>query len=267
VARRIVVMAASAIATRNEAQRREWTERGVSGAVMSLKPGEILLQQRSLAGESRTAVVLTPATKYRQYRSGSNSYTESQPASFEQIRKGDQVRARGSKSPDGAWIEAEEVVFGTFVTKAGTAISADAAANSLTVRDLDTDRPLSVRLTPASQVKRFPEFPTTPGMAGGASLTPRLQPSTPGPGGPPDITRMIERLPAFSLAGIKPGDTVVFSATPVSGSGEMLAVVVLANAGVLVQMAQMRNSRQGQQSQGAMGPSGMGGFDLSGFLP
>jgi len=269
-ARRIVVMAATAIATKNEAQRREWTERGVSGAVLSLKAGEILLQQRSLTNETQTTVVLSAATQYRQYRTGSNSYTESQPASFEQIRKGDQVRARGAKSPDGTRIEAEEVVFGTFVTKAGKAISADAAANSLTVRDLDTDRPLSVRLTPASQVKRFPEFPAAPGMAGGASLTPRLQPAMPGPGGPPDIATMIERLPVFSLAEIRPGDTVVFSATPASGSGEMLAVVVLANAGMLVQMAQMRTSRQGQQPQGAMGMGGMGnmgGLDLSGFLP
>jgi hypothetical protein len=264
-------MAAAAIATRNETQRREWTERGVAGVVASLKPGEIVLQQRSLMSDTLSTVVVTPATKYRQYRPGSNSYTESQTASFGEIRKGDQVRARGAKSPDGAQIEAEEIVFGTFVTKAGTVIAADAASNSLTVRDLDTDRPLPVRLTPASQVKRFPEFPTAPGMVSGAASTPRLQPSRPGQGGPLDIASMIERLPVFSLADLKVGDTVVFSASPNGEKGELLAVIVLANAGMLVQMAQMRNSRQGQQpQQGAMGMAGMGGvggLDLAGFLP
>jgi hypothetical protein len=223
--------------------------------------------------ETQTTVALIPATKYRQYRPGSNSYTESQAASFEQIRKGDQVRARGAKSPDGTRIEAEEVVFGTFVTKAGTVLSADAATSILTVRDLDSDRPLSVRLTSASQVKRFPEFPTSPGMVGGAASTPRLQPSMPGPGGPPDITTMVEWLPVFSLGDLKPGETVVFSASTAGEEGEMLAVIVLANAGMLVQMAQMRNSRQGQQSQVAAGVGGMsgvggvGGLDLAGFLP
>lgn len=269
-ARRIVVMAASAITARNEALRREWAEHGASGVAAAIKPGEIVLRQRSMASGTQTAVLLTPATKYRRYMTGSNSYIDAQLSSLDQIRAGDQVRARGRKSADGTRIEAEEVVFGTFVTKAGTVISADVTTNTLTVRDLETDRPLPVRLTPASQVKRFPEFPTAPAVMGGAPLTPGLQPSTPGLGGPPDLALMIERLPPFALSGIKPGDTVVFSASPGAERGELLAVVVLANASTLVQMAQARRAQQAQQpQQGAMGIGVMagGGLDLSGFLP
>lgn len=270
IARRIVVMPAEAIAERNEAQRREWSALGLSGVVVAKKSGEILLRQRSLMNETEALVVLSPATKFRQYRTGSNAYAESQPSSFEKIRAGDQLRARGARSPDAQRLEAEEVVFGTFVTKAGAVVSMDSASNTVTVRDLDTDRPLTVRLTPASQVKRFPEFPTAPAGMAEAPPTPGLPTSLPGPGGPPDLAQMIERLPAFPMDRIKPGDTVVFSASPGDAPGELLAVLVLTNASRLVQMAQARNSRQSRQPQGAMamgGMNGAGGLDLSGFLP
>lgn len=202
-------MPAAAIADRNEALRREWNERGLSGIVASKKPGEIVLLERSLLGESQAAVVLSPATVFRQYRAGSNRYAESQPSSFDRIRDGDQLRARGAKPPDGKRIEAEEVVFGAFVVKAGTVVSVDSALNTLAVRDLDSDRPLPVRLTPASQVKRFPEFPAAPARLAGVPSTPGLPPSAPGPGEPPDLARMIERLPSLfrrvaQLGGLRP---------------------------------------------------------------
>lgn len=269
-ARRIVVMAAADISGHNDVLQREWAERGVSGLAVSIKPGEMTVRRKSMNNETETLVVLTPATTYRRYKTGSNSYSEAEPSTFSQIRAGDQVRARGRKSPDGARIEAEEVVFGTFVTKAGTVLTADAATNLLTVRDLETDRPLPVRITPASQVKRFPEFPTAPAGMGGAPSTPGLQPSRPASGGPPDLAQMIERLPVLPVSAIKPGDTVVFSASPGTMRGELLAVVLLSNASTLVQMAQARNARQTQQPQGPMGMGGgmgAGGLDLSGFLP
>src|SRR5262245_22138585 len=47
-ARRIVVMSSSDIAKRNEADRMDWTRRGVMGIVTSKKPREITLKMRSL---------------------------------------------------------------------------------------------------------------------------------------------------------------------------------------------------------------------------
>ena len=47
-------------------------------------------------------------------------FAEAKRSGLAEIGVGDQVRARGVKSEDGLKVTAEDVVFGTFVTKAGT---------------------------------------------------------------------------------------------------------------------------------------------------
>lgn len=51
--RRIIVMAATDIAKRNETDRLDWTHRGVSGMVASKNGSEIMLKMRTLAGDKQ----------------------------------------------------------------------------------------------------------------------------------------------------------------------------------------------------------------------
>jgi hypothetical protein len=52
------------------------------------------------------------------------------------VQVGDQLRARGSRSADGASFDAAEVVSGTFRNIAGTISSIDAAAEHFDLQDL-----------------------------------------------------------------------------------------------------------------------------------
>src|SRR5258708_2337435 len=66
-ARRIVVMASSDIAKRNEADRLDWTRRGVLGIVASKKGAEVKLRMRSMQGEKIATVTVSESTRYRRY--------------------------------------------------------------------------------------------------------------------------------------------------------------------------------------------------------
>src|SRR4051812_158457 len=66
-ARRIVVMASSDIARRNEADRLDWTKRGVMGIVASKKGSDVTLRMRSMQGEKIATVTVGDATRYRRY--------------------------------------------------------------------------------------------------------------------------------------------------------------------------------------------------------
>src|SRR5947208_2093101 len=66
-ARRIVVMTSSDIAKRNEADRLDWSRRGVMGIVAAKNGGEITLRMRSMQGERKAIVNVSDKTSYRRY--------------------------------------------------------------------------------------------------------------------------------------------------------------------------------------------------------
>jgi hypothetical protein len=73
-------------------------------------------------------VTVTEKTRIRRYTPDSVKFSDATASSIGEIAAGDQVRARGLKSEDGATLAAEEVVFGTFLTRLGpiTAIHREA---------------------------------------------------------------------------------------------------------------------------------------------
>ena len=60
--RRIVVMSATDIAKKNEADRQDWTKRGVTGIVAAKTGNEVTLKIRTLGGESQAVVTVTDKT-------------------------------------------------------------------------------------------------------------------------------------------------------------------------------------------------------------
>ena len=59
-ARRIVVISAKAIDSRNEADRKDWIERGVGGVVDTKKGGEVTLRVRSMEAKHTLSSRSTP---------------------------------------------------------------------------------------------------------------------------------------------------------------------------------------------------------------
>lgn len=284
-ARRIVVMSAADIGKRNQADRQEWIEHGISGVVTARKDDEISVAIKSGGSERTIAVTLAPATVYRRYAPDSVRFADARRSKADEIQIGDQLRARGQKSADGSKLAAEEVVFGTFLTKAGSVTSVDAAAKEIHLTELGTGKPLVVRLTADTTIKAMPDFgggaPPFPGQGppGRGPVTTQGAPPFGAPGGrggagftPPDPAEMIDRMPPASIDALKPGQSIIVLSTKGANADELTAITVVGNAQMLIQMATMRSAggRGGQRGQDnaapGLSPGVMsGGFDLSGM--
>ncbi len=83
-------------------------------------------------------------------------FEDAKPGTLAQIQAGDQLRVRGAKSDDGSSIQAEEIVSGSFKNLAGTIATIDAAAGTLTLKDLATKKTVTVTITANSNVRTLP---------------------------------------------------------------------------------------------------------------
>jgi hypothetical protein len=265
--RRIVVMSAKEIANRNDADRLDWQKRGVAGIVSAKSGNQITVKNKTLTGEIQTTITVNDRTAVRRYAPDSVKFADAEASKVAEISIGDQVRARGEKSADGLTMTAQDVVFGTFLIEAGAIGSIDPVAREMKVKELGTNKVLTVKLTADSQLKQMFAMPP---MAGRGSLPGR----GPGgaPGGPPggfDINQTIEHIPAVKLEDLKPGAMVVITSTKGAKSGEITAILVLSNADMLIQMASaMKATGRGAGAPG-MTSAGMGGMnsgDLNGLM-
>src|SRR5713226_2052052 len=196
-ARRIVVMSSSDIAKRNEADRMDWTRRGVLGIVTAKSGAEITLKMRSMGGEKKATVTVSDVTGFRRYAPDSVKFADARKSSLEEVNVGDQLRARGQKSEDGLKVTADEVVFGTFVTKAGPILAMNVEAKEITVKDLTTGKPLAIKLTTDSQIKKLPDFAAMMPSGGAPSGGPpggnvAIASATRPARATPDLTQMLE---------------------------------------------------------------------------
>jgi hypothetical protein len=288
--RRIVVMAASDIARRNEADQMDWRKRGVAGIVSAKAGNRITLKTRATMTEAEAVVTVEANTSFKRYAPDSVKFADAASSGLSEVNVGDQLRARGEKSADGLSVTAREVVFGTFVLKAGTITAVDPETKRVAVKELGTNKTLSVLFTADSQIKQMPEFPALMGGAGRGGM-PAGAPGMPGKGGmmgggPPgggfDINQILEHMPVIKLADLKPGSTVVISSTKGARADQLTAIMVLSNAGMLLQMASAMSganragmaamggaamgSTMGSTMGGGIDSSGLGGLGLSGMM-
>ena len=95
-------------------------------------------------------------TILRRYAPDSVKFDDAKPAPLDQIKQGDQLRARGTKNEDGSEFQADEIVWGTFRNIAGIITSVDSGAHTITLNDLITKKPVVVKVTDQSQVRKIP---------------------------------------------------------------------------------------------------------------
>jgi hypothetical protein len=270
---RLVVMAATDISKRDEADREAWTTQGVGGVVTGKDGNVLTLRARAGQAVAQVEVTVSAKTTFRKYAPDSVSFADAKSSSLDSVQIGDQLRARGDKSVDGSKVAAGEVVFGSFVTKAGTITAVDAGAKTLTITEINSGKTLKILIAPGSQVKAMPDFAAMGGPPPPGATAPGK--GMPGPG-MPDPARMIEMMPAATLASFKPGQSVVVSSTRGANPDELTAIVLLGNAEMLIRMASMGGpaaaSGQKQQNAGNAMPNGTmggmsGGLELPAMMP
>jgi hypothetical protein len=260
---RIVVMAAGDIAKRNAADRQDWQKRGVSGIVSARSGNRITVKTKTFTGEVEAVVTVDDRTSFKRYAPDSVKFSDARPSKLSEVTVGDQLRARGTKSEDGLALAAQDVAFGTFLIKAGTITAVNPESRQLTVKELGSNKILTVLFTADSQIKLMPSFPA--GAMGGAARG--GVPATGGPaGGGFDVNQMLERMPAGGLESLKPGSTVVISSTKGAARDQLTAIMVLGNADMLIQMASMMSgAMSGAGRGGGMGGMPMGGVSMGGM--
>jgi hypothetical protein len=287
--RRIVIMSATEITKRDEADRLDWIKRGVSGIVRERKGDTITLGISGPAGETGLAVKVAAKTSFRRYGPDTVRFSDAHKSSIDEIKVGDQVRARGEKSGVGLEFVAEDLVFGTFQTHVGSVVSVDITARRLEVNEQGSAKTLFVNLSADTQIKGMPDFGPMmggPGRGGAPSGSPGGMPGSGMPGGmpggapaggTPDVAKMVEQMPGSSLNAVKLGQTVIVSSTKGARPDELTAITMVVNADVLIRMVATFSGRGGGgrgtgSGQGLdLGGQGMSmwamGFDLSGITP
>jgi hypothetical protein len=153
-----VVMKKSDIAQKQQTEQEQW-RRGVGGIVKSIDPaaGAIILANSLAASGKPVTVHVSQQTQISRYAPDSIKFDDAKPGTLDQIKAGDQLRARGTRNADGTEFNAQAIVSGSFRDIAGTVISTDSANNSLTIMDLATRQPVTVKLSGNSQLRQLPQ--------------------------------------------------------------------------------------------------------------
>ncbi|HEY1902544.1 MAG TPA: hypothetical protein VGG56_08955 [Terracidiphilus sp.] len=254
----IIAVKKADVAEKQQKEREDWQQRGVGGLVKSVDVagGVIVLTSGSGATAKTIAVHTTKATMLKRYAPASVRFDAAVPAPIDAIHPGDQLRARGTKSADGASIDAEEVVSGSFRNISGTVTSANSAASTLVIKDLVTKKQVTIHITPDVQMRKLPERVAqmlAARLKGGAVGGPR------GPnggaeqanassgaghgqssrqyggqgGGSGDPQQILSRAPAIQLADLKKGDAVMVVST--AGTSDVNAITLLAGVEPLLE--------------------------------
>jgi hypothetical protein len=278
----VIVMKQEDVAAKQQHERDDWQKRGVGGLVTKVDAanGTITISSSGLGANRSIAVHVAKDTILRRYAPGSVKFDDAkpEPASqfMAQIKAGDQLRARGTRSPDGGELTAEEIVSGSFRNIAGIIKAIDAANNTMTVQDAISKSAVVVKVSADSQMKKLPaemaqriamrlkaaagagssDQPAANGQSQDGSRgrnaaavqdAPRNSSGAPqgrasGGNGPPDLQRMLSRLPNSTLADLQKGDAVMIVATQGVGADAATAITLLAGVDAILTAAPNRSA-------------------------
>ncbi len=282
VAKVVVVNKQNDIAAKQQQDQADWAKRGVGGLVKSIDTSAGTV---TITATNRTITIhTTPATIVRRYAPDSVKFSEAQTSTLAAIQPGDQITARGDRSGDD--VTADEIVSGSFRNIAGTVITTDDSAATLTVKDLVTKKTVTIKTTPDSDLRKLdPQMAQmiavrlkaaggsgqsgAPGAsaAAGAQAAPgsaggQFRQGGAGQGGAGGqgaqgaaggFARLLQRSPEIHVADLRKGDAVMIVAT--SGSPDSATAIRLL-AGV---EPMLQASATASQSMFSSAWSGLGG--------
>lgn len=289
-ARMIILMTKADIAKKQEHDRAEWQRRGIVGVISALNADtkEVTVTMRGRGPAAQPPVIINASAAnvtFRRYTPDSIKFSDAKPSSFAELKVGDQLRALGEKSADGARFTPEEIVSGSFKTIGGPIVAINAQANEVKINDLVTKQPFTISIRQDSVLRRIPPEMAAMmamrmggggaggnGPGGGGAQAGGGQPSTGGPGGGRpagdggpggqggqgggqrrggiDFQEVLERLPPVTLAELKAGDMIIVSSTAGAAQGRVTAIAVVSGVEPLLNAMQARQTA----SPGGGGP-------------
>lgn len=264
----MIVMKQSDVASRQQQEMQEWQRRGAGGIVHSVDPasGTITLS----TGPNQTVEIQTSAnTLFLRYAPDSVKFSDAKKSSINDIKPGDQLRARGNRSTDGQQVTADAVISGSFRNIAGRVNSVDPSANTVNVADLISKKSAVVKITPDTQLRKIPPemaqriafFLRRSSGQGGAGG--EAQGGTAGPansqaaagrpggfgaggagagGGRPDFQQIIRRMPSATIDDLQKGDAVMIVTTSGAPGDPVTALTLLSGVEPILTAAPTQTS-------------------------
>ncbi len=251
---RVILMKSTDIAAQHAREEADWQRRGSGGIVTGVDAasGTVTLSARARTVEVKT----TSNTIFRRYAGDSVKFEDAKLGKVGEIQAGDQMRVRGTRSPDGASIAADEIVTGRFENLSGTLTAVDASAGTVTLRDLATKKPVTVNVTANSAIHMLPPGAAASFAGGTRSGAPAAGQAAapaaaqhPAEGAAPareggrrsggDLSQVVARLPMLTLGDLHVGDAVLLVATPASpGTSAATAITLVSGVQPLLSAAQ-----------------------------
>jgi hypothetical protein len=267
----IVVISQSDIQSKQAAERADWDRRGVTGIVGDVAVDSFTLNVRTLAGVKPVIVKPGPNAVIRRYTPDSVKFADAKPSQLSDLRRGDQVRARGDKTADGLEMTADEIVSGQFKMIAGLVISVDLQENVIRINNVETKKPMTVKISADSTLKKLqPQLaqvianrlhgvaPAEGAPGGAAPGAGRGGGFAGGRGGNGDLQSMIDRTPAIKVADLMTGDAIIISSVNGANPQQVTAITLLAGVEAILTKPGTREMSLGDWNVG-------GGADLGGF--
>ena len=270
----IVVMARSDLDAKRQQELQDWQKRGVGGVVSAVDPaaGTVTISITTLAGKKLIAIHASKDTVIRRYAPDSVKFEDAKVSTLQEIHPGDQLRARGDRNADGTEMTAQEVVTGVFPNFAATVISVDASSGIINVQDLQSKKPVQVKVASDSQLHKLsPEMAlrfamrlkgasgiagmpgagagsaasgsakppaaagSAQGASGGAGSAGRAGGGARSGGG--DFQQMLSYAPSVAVADLKKGDAIVLLTTEGSPSNPSTVITMVAGVEPILQAA------------------------------
>jgi hypothetical protein len=268
-ARQVILMTKAAIEQKHEADRADWQRRGIVGRITALnaETKQVSLSMRAPAGERPISLLTSDKVVFRRYAPDSVKFSDAKTSSFAELRVGDQIRARGERSADGAQFTPDEIVSGSFRMVGGAITTINPASSEIVIANLQTGQPVTIVVNKDSVMRRIPpemaamiaqrRAQQAGGTPGAAAPTTNAQgaPTTAPPNGGPrggrggDFDEIIERLPPLTLAELKKGDVIAVSSTTGVDPGRVTAIKLVAGIEALM------TRTSGPTSSGSQSPS------------
>ncbi len=246
----LIVRTKADLAELQQKDQDDWKKRGTTGTVTATdataKTATIKVGPKTITVQS------SDKTVYHQYSLDSARFSDAKTSNFGEIHVGDQMRVLGDKTEDGSVIKAERIVSGSFRQIAATITAIDASSGELTVKDLATKKPLIIRVSADSTMKKLPDQAarmlarrygqaaqgagTGAGQGAGAGRGDGQgaagagggQGRGMGGGRGGDVGQMLDNLPAMPLTELKVGDAIMVSTTQGTDPGRVTAITLLA---------------------------------------
>jgi len=272
----VVVMKRTDVEARQQQDLQDWQKRGVGGLVSAVDPGAgtVTISISSFGGKKTIVVRTSKSTIIRRYAPDSVKFEDAKMSTLQDVRAGDQLRARGDRNADGSEVNAEEMVTGTFPNVEGLIKSVDASAGSVSVQDVLSKRTVELKITSDSQLHKIPaemaqrfamrlKSALPPGVPGAGSPSPVAN-AQGAPGGAPsggmgqsgggssgggrfgggsaggggfDLQRLLDQTPAVTLSDLHKGDAVAVLATQGTPAGGSTIVKLFSGVEPILQAA------------------------------